>query len=141
MKKVLVTDWCLIEIGYLVSPLEDSSYFAFKILEVLIHTSLVLKIPSYFDEYSRELLPKSRTVPQIRHSFSQMPENYSIANPQILVTCPPPKKTKIWDPHKKQCVCYSLVKYNLKMVSHFHIINFLEKWQQLISFPLLATGD
>lgn len=94
MKKVLVTDWCLIEIGYLVSPLEDSSYFAFKILEVLIHTSLVLKIPSYFDEYSRELLPKSRTVPQIRHSFSQMPENYSIANPQILVTCPPQKKNK-----------------------------------------------
>lgn len=47
----IVTYWCLIEIGYLVSPLEDSSYFAFKIPEVLIHTSLVLKIPSYFDEY------------------------------------------------------------------------------------------
>lgn len=89
----IFTYWCLIEIGYLVSPLEDSSYFAFKILEVLIHISLVLKTPSYFGEYSSELLPKSRTVPQIRHSFSQIPESYSIANPQILVTCPPPMRS------------------------------------------------
>lgn len=53
---IFICKW--IEIGYLFSPLEDSSYFGFKALEMSNHTCLVPRTPSYFGEDSSWLPPK-----------------------------------------------------------------------------------